>query len=301
MHAVDLTLAPVLPFCPDNVFGHLIETRVPGVEEWRVDSGGRGWLRRSLRLPHGLGIVALSPGSTEVGVRLLLTDPRDEAAAIERCRFVLDLDADAPAITDALRADPALAPLVDAHPGRRVPRAFDANEFAIRAVLGQQVSTAAARTHAARLAVAFGEPIDDPGGDLTHLFPEPRHLVDLPPQALAMPASRRTTIDTLARALSGGSLTLAASDVALAQLLALPGIGPWTAQMVAMRGLGDPDAFPHTDLGVVAGARSLGLPTSPGALRRHSERWRPWRAYAAQYLWATSPHAINKIPDADAP
>ena len=136
-----------LPLCPDNLFGHLAATAVPGVEEWRD-----GAYRRTLRLPHGRGIVALRPGPEHIGCQLALTDLRDLAIAISRCRRLLDLDADPVAVADLLSGDPQLAPLVAKAPGRRVPRTVDAAEFAIRAVLGQQVSTAAARTHAGRLA-----------------------------------------------------------------------------------------------------------------------------------------------------
>src|SRR5687768_16757310 len=140
------------PLNPDNLFGHLAATAVPGVEEWRD-----GAYRRTLRLPYGHGIVALTPHPDHIACRLTLGDPRDLTVAISRCRRMLDLDADPVAIDDQLRTDPLLAPLVDKAPGRRVPRTVDEAEFAVRAVLGQQVSTAAARTHAARLVTAHGE------------------------------------------------------------------------------------------------------------------------------------------------
>ena len=145
------------PLVPDSLFGHLAATAVPGVEEWRD-----GAYRRTLRLPHGPGVVALTPQPDHIACQLSLADLRDLATAISRCRRLLDLDADPVAAADLLRADPVLAPLVGKAPGRRVPRTPDAAEFAVRAVLGQQVSTAAARTHAGRLAAEFGEPVDDP-------------------------------------------------------------------------------------------------------------------------------------------
>ncbi|WP_197367471.1 bifunctional transcriptional activator/DNA repair enzyme AdaA, partial [Streptomyces clavuligerus] len=154
------------PLDPSNLFGHLAATAVPGVEEWRD-----GAYRRTLRLPHGHATVALAPRPGHIACRLALTDPRDLTIAINRCRRLLDLDADPVAVDERLRADPVLRPLVDAAPGRRVPGTVDAAEFAVRAVLGQQVSTAAARTHAARLVRAHGESIMDPEGGLTHLFP----------------------------------------------------------------------------------------------------------------------------------
>lgn len=156
------------PLNPDNLFGHLAATAVPGVEEWRD-----GAYRRTLRLPYGHGIVGLTPHVDHIACRLTLSDLRDLPVAISRCRRMLDLDADPVAVDDQLRTDPVLAPLVEKAPGRRVPRTVDEAEFAVRAVLGQQVSTAAARTHAARLVTAHGNPIEDPEGGLTHLFPSP--------------------------------------------------------------------------------------------------------------------------------
>ncbi|MEV0223802.1 AlkA N-terminal domain-containing protein [Streptomyces sp. NPDC050704] len=285
------------PLNPDNLFGHLAATAVPGVEEWRD-----GVYRRTLRLPYGHGVVALTPATptaTHIGCRLTLSDLRDLTVAISRCRRMLDLDADPVAVDDQLRTDPLLAPLVDKAPGRRVPRTVDEPEFAVRAVLGQQVSTAAARTHAARLVTAHGETVDDPEGGLTHLFPSAEALAALDPEALAMPATRRTTLTSLVRQLADGTLHLGVeSDWAesRARLLALPGFGPWTVEIIAMRALGDPDAFLPTDLGVRRAAQELGLPSTPAALTARSADWRPWRAYAVQYLWATDSHPINILP-----
>lgn len=282
------------PLTPDNLFGHLAATAVPGVEEWRD-----GAYRRTLRLPYGHGIVSLTPRPDHIGCRLALTDPRDLTVAISRCRRMLDLDADPVAVDEQLRTDPLLAPLVDKAPGRRVPGTVDAAEFAVRAVLGQQVSTAAARTHAARLVTAYGTPVDDPEGGLTHLFPTPEALAALDPESLALPRSRRTTLMTLVAALADGTLPLGADsdwDEARARLHALPGFGPWTVEVIAMRALGDPDAFLPGDLGIRRAARALGLPSTPAALTTRAAAWRPWRAYAVQYLWATEDHAINVLP-----
>ncbi|QYX82816.1 AlkA N-terminal domain-containing protein [Streptomyces akebiae] len=282
------------PLNPDNLFGHLAATAVPGVEEWRD-----GAYRRTLRLPYGRGIVALTPEPDHIACRLILDDLRDLPVAISRCRRMLDLDADPVAVDEQLRTDPVLAPLVDKAPGRRVPRTVDEAEFAVRAVLGQQVSTAAARTHAARLVVAHGEPVDDPEGGLTHLFPSPGQLAAVDPETLAMPHTRRTTFTTLVRQLAEGTLHLGVdSDWAetRARLLALPGFGPWTVDVIAMRALGDPDAFLAGDLGIRRAARELGLPSTPAALANRAEAWRPWRAYAVQYLWATDSHPINFLP-----
>ncbi|MEU9986762.1 AlkA N-terminal domain-containing protein [Streptomyces sp. NPDC048045] len=292
------TLALRLPFRaplnPDNLFGHLAATAVPGVEEWRD-----GAYRRTLRLPYGHGIAALTPRPDHIACRLTLSDLRDLTVATSRCRRMLDLDADPVAVDDQLRTDPFLAPLVDKAPGRRVPRTVDEAEFAVRAVLGQQVSTAAARTHAARLVTAHGKPLDDPEGGLTHLFPSPEALADVDPETLAMPRTRRTTFTTLVRQLADGTLHLGVESdwaEARARLLELPGFGPWTVDVIAMRALGDPDAFLPTDLGIRRAAGELGLPATPAALTARAEAWRPWRAYAVQYLWATDSHPINFLP-----
>ncbi|WP_374776616.1 DNA-3-methyladenine glycosylase 2 family protein [Streptomyces sp. NBC_01310] len=291
---ISLRLPFRAPLNPDNLFGHLAATAVPGVEEWRD-----GAYRRTLRLPYGTGVVALTPQPDHIGCRLALTDLRDLAIAISRCRWMLDLDADPEAVDEQLRSDPLLAPLVDKAPGRRVPRTVDPAEFAVRAVLGQQVSTAAARTHAARLVTAYGEPVEDPLGGLTHLFPSPQALAGLDPQSLALPRSRRDTLTTLVAALADGSLPLGFDsdwEAARARLSALSGFGPWTTEVIAMRALGDPDAFLPSDLGVRRAAQRLGLPSTPSALTARAAGWRPWRAYAVQYLWATDAHPINHLP-----
>ncbi|WP_225835932.1 AlkA N-terminal domain-containing protein [Streptomyces sp. NK08204] len=292
--ALSLRLPLRAPLNPDNLFGHLAATAVPGVEEWRD-----GAYRRTLQLPYGHGIVALAPRPDHIACRLTLSDLRDLTVAISRCRRLLDLDADPVAVDDQLRTDPLLAPLVDKAPGRRVPRTVDAAEFAVRAVLGQQVSTAAARTHAARLVTAHGKPLDDPEGGLTHLFPSPQALAAVDPETLAMPRTRRTTFTTLVEQLADGRLHLGAESdwsEARARLLALPGFGPWTVEVIAMRALGDPDAFLPTDLGIRRAAQELGLPSTPAALTARAAAWRPWRAYAVQYLWATDSHPINFLP-----
>ncbi len=283
------------PLAPGNLFGHLAATAVPGVEEW-----SDGFYRRTARFPHGAGIIALAPRAAHVECALRLGDDADEAGAVQRCRWLLDLDLDPAVVDGTLSDDPVLRPLVVASPGRRVPRMLDAPEFAIRAVLGQQISTAAARVHAARLVTAYGIPITHPDAGLTHLFPEPARLVELDPSVARMPQSRRDTLVALARALCDGSLDLRPEgdwDAARAGLQAIPGIGPWTVEIVAMRGLGDPDAFPASDLGVRIAAERLGLPGKPRELTAYAERWRPYRAYAVQHLWATLDHAVNRIPE----
>ncbi|RLV50226.1 DNA-3-methyladenine glycosylase 2 family protein [Nocardioides mangrovicus] len=275
-----LTFAP--PLLPDNLFGHLAATGVPGVEEWRD-----GAYRVTVRLAGGPAVLALSPRPDHVAARVWLSgDDLDEAVAL--CRFVLDLDADPATVDATLAADPVLAPLVAAAPGRRVPRIADASQFAIRAVIGQQVSTAAARTHAGRLVAAYGTAFEDPEGALTHLFPTPDDLAGLRAEDLAMPRSRQRTLLGLVAALREG--------LPVEEIGSLPGIGPWTVASVAMRALGDRDAFLPTDLGVAQAAARLGLPAKPRELTAYAERWRPYRAYAVQHLWATGDHAVNHLP-----
>jgi AraC family transcriptional regulator of adaptative response / DNA-3-methyladenine glycosylase II len=291
---VTLRLPFRAPLFPDNLFGHLAATAVPGVEEWRD-----GAYRCALRLPNGHGIAELRPAGDHIACRLSLTDLRDLTTAVARCRRLLDLDADPVAVDAQLGEDPLLAPLVAGAPGRRVPHTTDPAEFAVRAVLGQQVSTAAARTLAARLVTAHGTPIDDPGGGLTHLFPGPEALAALDPDTLAMPRTRRRTLAAMVDVLASGRLDLGpGSDwqQARAVLADLPGVGPWTVETIAMRALGDPDAFNPTDLGVRLAATALGLPATPSALTGRARAWQPWRAYAVQHLWATGDHAINRIP-----
>jgi AraC family transcriptional regulator of adaptative response / DNA-3-methyladenine glycosylase II len=231
-----------------------------------------------------------------------MTDLRDLAIAISRCRRLLDLDADPVAMGDVLREDPVLGPLVRKAPGRRVPRTVDPAEFAVRVVLGQQVSTAAARTHAARLVAAHGERADDAAGGLTRLFPGMAALAAADPATLGLPRARQLTFGALTAALAGGDIDLDVGsdwEQARARLGALPGLGPWSVETIAMRALGDPDAFVPGDLGVRAAAGKLGLPAAPAALTRRAAGWRPWRAYAVQYLWATGDHAINRLPGDD--
>jgi AraC family transcriptional regulator of adaptative response / DNA-3-methyladenine glycosylase II len=289
--AIVLRLAFRQPFCPDNLFGHLAATAVPGVEEVRGET-----YRRTLRLAHGSGIVELTPTPEYINCRAVLSDMRDLTATIARSRWLLDLDADPVAIDRQLSVDPSLAPLVMKSPGRRVPRCVDGDEMALRAVLGQQISTSAAQTHAGRLVQQCGEPVSDPFGALTHLFPRPGDLLDA---CLAVPSKRRDTFAALVRSLQSGDLALGPGSDRVESLNALskiPGIGPWTRQVIAMRALGDPDAFPESDLGVRHAAERLGFPSTPAALVERSQAWRPWRAYAVQYLWSVDDHRINDWP-----
>ncbi|MCV6970487.1 DNA-3-methyladenine glycosylase 2 family protein [Mycobacterium bohemicum] len=296
--AVCLRLPVRTPFAYEGVFGHLAAGAAPGCEEVRGGS-----YRRSLRLPCGNAVVALTPAVDHVRCALVLDDFRDLTTAIARCRRLLDLDADPEAVLDALSGDPQLAPAVKKAPGQRIPRTVDETELAVRAVLAQQVSTRAARTHAGRLVAAYGQPIRDPDGGLTHTFPDVGQLAEIDPAHLAVPKTRRRTLTALVGGLADGSIALDSGsdwERARTQLLEVPGIGPWTAEVIAMRGLGDPDAFPAGDLGLRLAAKELGLPTAERQLAAHSARWRPWRSYATQHLWSTLDHPVNHWPPKEA-
>jgi AraC family transcriptional regulator of adaptative response / DNA-3-methyladenine glycosylase II len=259
---------------------------VPGVEELDGDV-----FRRSLRLPHGFGVAELRAVGERVAVRLWLDDPRDEQPAVARVRAMLDLDADPAVVAYALRRDAVMEPLVAAAPGRRVPGAADGDEIAIRAVLGQQVSLAGAATLAGRLVAAYGERLAKPVGGVTHAFPACGVLAEADGDDWAMPASRRRAIRGLAEALASGELVLRPEADRRAtedRLLALPGVGPWTASYIAMRALRDPDAFLASDLGVKHALDRLGLDSRPKAAEALSQSWRPFRAYALQHLWAVA-------------
>ena len=292
--ALSLRLPVRTPFAYDGLFGHLAASAVPGVEEVRD-----GAFRRTLRLPNGNGIVSLTPQPDHVQCQLVLDDFRDLSSAIARCRRLLDLDADPEAVVEALSADSDLTALVAKAPGQRIPRTVDEQELAVRVVLGQQVSLKAARTHARRIVNAYGEPVADFNGGLTHVFPAVGHLAEIDPSHLAFPKSRQRSLTMLIGAMADGDLVLDAGcdwNRAREQLLTLPGIGPWTAEVIAMRGLGDPDAFPASDLGVRLATAQLGLPADTRPLTERSKRWRPWRSYATQHLWTVLDHAVNEWP-----
>jgi AraC family transcriptional regulator, regulatory protein of adaptative response / DNA-3-methyladenine glycosylase II len=306
--AVALDLAARPPYDGFGVLRWLGARLVPGVEEL-----SDGVYRRTLRLPGGPGVVALEPrgGHVRATLRLAdeadradsveprvghvratlrLADPADRAAALAACRALLDLDADPHAHNAVLAADPALAPRVDADPGLRAPGTVDPAETAVRAVLGQQVSLAAARTLAGRLVAACGARLPERHGALSHVFPAPAAIADDGVLgAIGLPRARQRTLRELGARLAAGDLALDGGTDGAAvreQLLAIPGIGPWTADYIALRALGDPDAFPAGDLGLRRGARALGLPDDAAGLEARAERWRPWRRYAAHHLWA---------------
>jgi AraC family transcriptional regulator of adaptative response / DNA-3-methyladenine glycosylase II len=290
---IQLRLSFRAPLHSDGLFGFLADRAVPGVEE----AGAEGY-RRTLRLAHGSGVVALVPGPDHVACRLRLDDVRDLTSAVQRCRRLLDLDADPVAVDAQLGADRVLRSLVARGGGRRVPGCVDGAEIGVRAVLGQQVSVAGARTLAGRLVARYGKPLTAADGTLTHLFPDADALVDVSGPELGIPAARGRGVAALARAVAGGDLELdpgADRRRTVDQLMALAGIGPWTASYVAMRGLGDPDVFLAGDLGVRRALQSQGLAGDPRTASALAERWRPWRSYALQYLWSADAAASRSV------
>ncbi|MGZ4480547.1 MAG: AlkA N-terminal domain-containing protein [Nocardioidaceae bacterium] len=285
---LDLRLAVRAPYAAAEMLTFLAVHAVPGVEE-----AGPGWFARTLVLPHGHGRVRVELDDTvggrgHVRCRLTVSDLRDVAAAVERVRRMLDADCDPLAVDDALGADPLLARLVRVRPGLRVPGHVDGPEVAVRTVIGQQVSVAAASTVTARLVERYGERLDGDGP--SRLFPDVGTLVGLDVEELPMPRSRGRALVALCRALADGHVALDRStdrDQVRARLLDLPGIGPWTADYVAMRALGHPDVFLPTDIGVRNALTGLGL--APAAVASGTETWRPWRSYALMHLWTTLP------------
>ncbi len=285
-----LRLARREPFHAESLFAFLGERAVPGVEHWDGVT-----YRRSLRLPHGAGVVALTPRSDAVTCSLWLDDVADAQSAVQRCRRLLDLDSDPQAVDAHLGGDPVLAPLVAKRPGLRSPGHPDGAELLVRAVLGQQVTVRGARTLAARLVARAGEPLPPrlvgvagPGshdGGVTTLFPTPAALAELDPADLAMPRARARALLAACAELAAGRLVLDAGsdrDAVASALVAVPGIGQWTASYVSMRALGDPDVFLPTDVGVRHALTAAG---AAGAVE--PERWRPWRSYALHHLWAS--------------
>jgi AraC family transcriptional regulator of adaptative response / DNA-3-methyladenine glycosylase II len=285
---VTMRLAVRTPYAGRDLLAFLALRPVPGVEE-----AGDGWYARTLALPHGTGTVRMEiadhdePGRTAfVQATFALDDLRDTTAGVERVRRLLDADCDPVAVDEALGRDPVLGPFVAGRPGLRVPGHVDGDEVAVRAVLGQQVSLGAARTLAGKLTARYGKPLARPEGGLTHLFPDAATLAGVDPEELPMPRARGRALVALCRALADGDVVLdrgADRDETRRSLLALPGIGPWTADYVALRALGDPDVFLPTDLGVRDALRRGGH--DPYGGEAMSQAWRPWRSYALMHLW----------------
>lgn len=286
------------PFAASALLDFLAYHLVPGVE-----TAGVGWYARTLDLPHGPGVLRLAladppdvrvldgppaGGTTQVLATFTLADLRDTTAAVERTRRLLDADCDPLAVAEHLGTDPVLGPLVARHPGLRVPGQIDGEETAIRTVIGQQVSVTGARTVTGRIVAAHGVPVDTGVPGLTHLFPRTEVLAAVDPETLPMPRARGRALVGLAAALAGGGVSLDRGperDAVRQQMLALRGIGPWTADYVAMRALAHPDVFLPTDVGVRIALTRLGL--DPATEVARADAWRPWRSYALLHLWQT--------------
>ena len=289
---VRLRLAVRTPFAGRRLLDFLAYHLVPGVEV-----AGPGWYARTLDLPHGPGTVRLELEDIAVGgtgfvvAEFWLHDLRDTAAATERVRRLLDADCDPSAVDEHLGADPVLRDLVRATPGLRVPGQADGDETAVRTVIGQQVSVTGARTVTGRIVARHGREVESQVPGLTHLFPDAATLAAVDPGSLPMPRARGRALVGLAAALADGTVVLDRGpdrDGVRRSLLALPGIGPWTADYVAMRALGHPDVFLPTDLAVRRVLAGLEGSADP-------DTWRPWRSYALMHLWNTL------MPDTPAP
>ncbi|MCW2845088.1 MAG: DNA-3-methyladenine glycosylase 2 family protein [Nocardioides sp.] len=296
---VTMRLAVRTPYAGRALLDFLAHHLVPGVE-----TAGPGWYARTLDLPHGPGTVrldiadALEPGTTAfVSATFALTDLRDTSAAVERARRLVDADCDPLAVADHFAGDPVIGPLARATPGLRVPGQVDGDEVAVRTVIGQQVSVAGACTVTGRLVAEHGRPVDTAIPGLTHLFPDAGTLAGVDPERLPMPRARGRALVALCQALASGTVALDRGpdrDDVRRALLELPGIGPWTADYVAMRALAHPDVFLPTDIGVRNALAGLGH--DPASVVARSESWRPWRSYALMHLWNTLMPPVTPAP-----
>ena len=292
---LSLRLAHRLPYDSPGVLAFLTQRAIPGVE-----IGTPGLFARTLTLPHGSGTVELVPEEAHVRARLRLDDLRDLTPAVQRCRRLLDLDADPVAVAEHLDTDALIGPMARRVPGLRVPGTVDPHELALRAVIGQQVSVASARGILGRLVVEYGSPLASPHAPvsgttspaLTHRFPDMATIAAVDPQRLPLPLRRARTLVAMAEALATGALVLdvgSDAEQARSTLRTLPGIGDWTADYIAMRGLGHPDVMLCGDLGVHHAIARLGQRTTPTAVDELARRWRPWRSYATLHLWGVRP------------
>jgi len=281
---VSVRLALRQPFAAAPLLAFLADRAIPGVEAATAEG-----FARTLDLPHGHGTVDVTIGDDadrHVKATFRLSDWRDLAPAVRRVRRLLDLDADPVAIDEVLSNNDTMGRLVVARPGLRSPGSVDAAETVVRAIVGQQVSVAGARTVLGRISADLGEPLQAPVGHLAYLFPTMERLAEAPAETFPMPTRRADTVRRVAERIAGGTLALDAGidrRHVVEQLTAVAGIGPWTAQYVMMRGLGDPDVFLATDLGVRRALDTLGIDASV------ANTWRPWRSYAVHHLWATLP------------
>jgi len=268
------------PYDWDRLIGFLVGRAIPGVE-----AVADGVYRRTIGTPAAPGFLEVAPvaGRDQLRLKVSLPDLRGAVGLVDRARRMFDCSADPEAINTHLAADPLLAPLVARRPGLRLPAAWDPFEMAVRAILGQQVSVAGATTIAGRLVRRCGAALAEPVGGLTHLFPAPAVLAAADLAGIGLTTRRAATVTRFARAVARGDLLLDAPlglDDFSERMVRLPGIGPWTAQYVAMRALGEPDGFPASDLGLKHASQGWDLAA-------RSETWRPWRAYAALHLWAS--------------
>lgn len=297
--SIELRVPVREPF-DDGVFAFLAARAVPGVEAAAGDEYRRSF---EVRTPSGAGArgtfaVAWTRGEPALRVRVFMREPRELISIVDRVARMFDANADATAIAAHLGRDPVLAPTLRKIPGLRLPGAWDPFELAVRAILGQQVTVAGARTLAGRLALAFGEPLNAQARDeITHLFPTPEALARADLARIGLPAARASALRSFARAVVDGTLSLDPPDdleSAVSRLTALPGIGDWTAHYIAMRGFGEPDAFPAGDLGVRRALAGNGRLPSVKEVEARAEPWRPWRAYAVMALWRRTPSRSNE-------
>ena len=274
------------PFESAALFAFLSRRAIPGVEEVGANS-----YRRTVALGETRGIMKVELQQTKPALVLhvQLNRLQDIPVLVQRCRSLFDLDADPLAIHEVLGNDPMLAPLIAARPGLRLPGTINGFEIAVRAILGQQISLAGARTLLSRLVQQFGEPLAEADGVLTHFFPTPEVIAQADLACLGITSGRARALGALAEQVSAGRLVLErrADRVEVeARLLELPGVGAWTASYIAMRALGDPDAFPASDLGLRRGLEARGLASDVKSITQHAQAWRPWRGYAVMHVWA---------------
>ena len=284
-------VAILLPYRPPYdwpaMLAFLRARAIPGVE-----AVARDGYTRTIEVVGAHGTVAVRP-ATGNALRATIQFPQLSAlpTIVARLRRVFDLIADPEVIGAHLSEDSRLAPLVAARPGLRVAGAWDGFELAVRGLLGQQITVAGAATLAGRLVAAYGKPLAGSVEGLSHVFPGPERLADADLSSLGLTRARAAALGSLARAVVADPQIFGprqSLDAAVLKLRALPGIGEWTAQYIAMREMREPDAFPAADLGLMrAMADRKGRRPSPGELLARAERWRPWRAYAAQHLWAS--------------
>jgi len=272
---------------------------IPGIE---IVDGDR--YLRTIDIDGALGSIEVShlPDRQSLGVRIRFPEVKSLPAIVARVRRLFDLGADIGTIDSHLSGDPMLAPLVSQRPGLRAPGGWDGFEVAVRAVLGQQISVAAARRLAGELTALHGRSVPEPfriHPDLSHVFPAAKRLASASSIGLGMPAARLTALKAVAEAaLADPNLfrPFGSIEETVARLRTIRGIGEWTAQYIALRAIREMDAFPVTDIGLLRGAASLnGGKTTPANLLTRAESWRPWRAYAAQHLWAAQGGAANQV------